>query len=174
MKHFWFLWLRRGCARQRVSRIRPNGRSRRSYLPQLFVLEDRTVLSTLTVLNNADSGAGSLRDTMAAAQSGDTVVFDSSLMREAITLTSHPIVLSSNLTIEGPGANLLAISGNQHSRIFELNGSAQVTLENLTLTGGVSSQGGAILIGGTASLTLAGDILSGNQAVGDTNGNALG
>jgi hypothetical protein len=40
--------------------------------------------------------------------------------------------------------------------------------------GGMSSQGGAIFIGGTAALTLDSDILSGNQAVGDTNGNAVG
>ena len=38
----------------------------------------------------------------------------------------------------------------------------------------MSSQGGAILIGGTAVLTLDSDMLSGNQAVGDANGNALG
>jgi hypothetical protein len=66
------------------------------------MLEDRTVLSVLTVLNNADSGAGSLRDTLAAAQSGNTIVFDPSLMHETITLTSGPLALSSNLTIEGP------------------------------------------------------------------------
>jgi hypothetical protein len=139
-----------------------------------MVLEDRTVLSTLTVLNTADSGAGSLRDTLAAAQSGDTIIFDPSLMHKTITLTSGPLTLSNNLTIDGPGADLLTISGNENGRIFELSGSAQVTLADLTLTGGMSSQGGAILIGGNAALTLDNDILSGNQAVGDTNGNALG
>jgi hypothetical protein len=141
---------------------------------QLLMLEDRTVLSTLTVLNNADNGAGSLRATLAAAQSGDTIVFDNSLGHETISLTSGPLALSSSLTIDGLGSDLLAISGNQHSRILELSGSAQVTLSNLTLTEGVSSQGGAVLIGGNASLILDGDILSDNQAVGDTHGNALG
>jgi hypothetical protein len=143
-------------------------------VPQLLVLEDRTVLSVLTVLNNADSGAGSLRDAIAAAQSGDTIVFDPSLSYETITLSNGPLALSSNLTIDGPGANLLAISGNNESQLFTLSGTAQVTLTDLTLTGGVSSQGGAVFIGGTASLTLASDILSGNQAIGDTIGNALG
>jgi hypothetical protein len=37
--------------------------------PVLGLLEDRTVLSTLTVLNALDSGAGSLRDTIKAARS---------------------------------------------------------------------------------------------------------
>jgi hypothetical protein len=139
-----------------------------------LVLEDRTVLSVLTVLNNADSSAGSLRDTVAAAQSGDTIVFDPSLAYETVTLSSGPLALSSNLTINGLGAGLLAISGNHASQLFSLSGSAQVTLANLTLTGGMSSQGGAVSIGGTAALTLDSDILSGNQAIGDSNGNALG
>jgi hypothetical protein len=143
-------------------------------VPQLLVLEDRTVLSVLTVLNNADSGAGSLRAAIAAAQSGDTIVFDPSLAYETITLTSGPLALSSNLTINGLGANQLAISGNNASQLFTLSGTAQVTLSNMTLTGGMSSQGGAVFIGGSAALTLDRDILSGNQAVGDANGNALG
>jgi hypothetical protein len=167
-------WLRSVSPRKPGTRIRRTSKPRRSFVPQVLVLEDRTVLSTLTVLNNADSGTGSLRDTIAAAQSGDTIVFDPSLMHETITLTSGPLALSSNLAIDGPGADLLAISGNQQSRIFELSGSAQVTLANLTLTGGQSSQGGAILIGGTAALTLDNDKFSGNQAVGDAQGNALG
>jgi hypothetical protein len=143
-------------------------------VPQFLILEDRTVLSMLTVLNNADSGAGSLRDTLAAAQSGDTIVFDPSLAHETITLASGPLALNSNLTIDGPGANLLAISGNQHNQLFTLSGNAQVSLANLTLTGGMSNQGGAIFIGGSAALTLDSDFLSGNQAIGDANGNALG
>jgi hypothetical protein len=70
-----------------------------------MVLEDRAVPSTLTVLNNADSGAGSLRDTLAAAQSGDTIVFDPSLMNETITLTSGPLALSSKRGREGQRFN---------------------------------------------------------------------
>ncbi len=55
------------------------GRTGRSHAPALRrrtrltceQLEDRTVPSTLTVLNNLDSGAGSLRDTIRQANSGD-------------------------------------------------------------------------------------------------------
>ena len=174
MTHSWFHWLRSGSARKPARRTRRTSRPRRSNVPELLVLEDRTVLSVLTVLNNADSGAGSLRAAVAAAQSGDTIVFDPSLAYETITLSSGPLALSSNLTIDGLGADLLAISGNNASQLFTLSGTAQVTLANLTLTGGMSSQGGAVYIGGTAALTLDSDILSGNQAVGDANGNALG
>ena len=39
-------------------------------------------------MNNADSGAGSLRATIAAADNGDTINFASSLSGQTITLTS--------------------------------------------------------------------------------------
>ena len=80
--------------------------------PGLGVLEDRTVLSTLTVLNALDSGAGSLRDTIKAASSGDTIRFDYSLSGQTITLTSGELAITKSLDIEGPGPGKLAISGN--------------------------------------------------------------
>src|SRR5262250_1127119 len=110
-----FRWLRSASERRRATRTAYRSRPRRSSVPQLLVLEDRTVLSVLTVLNNADSGAGYLRAAIAAAQSGDTIVFDPSLAYETITLTSGPLAISSNLTIDGLGANHLAISGNNAS-----------------------------------------------------------
>ena len=170
----WFRSLRSACPRPRGMRSRRTSQPRPPCVLLLVVLEDRTVPSTLTVRNNADSGAGSLRAAIAAAESGDTMVFDPSLMHETITLTSGPLAISSNLTIDGPGASLLAISGNQASQLFTLDGNAQVTLAHLTLMGGQSAQGGAIFLGGTAALTLDSDILSNNQAVDDAHGNALG
>ena len=89
--HSWFQRLRDASARQRATKSRRTSKPRRSSVPQLIPLEDRTVLSVLMVLNNADSGAGSLRDTIAAAQSGDTIVFDPSLAYETITLSSGPL-----------------------------------------------------------------------------------
>jgi hypothetical protein len=59
-----------------------------SFVPGIELLEDRTVPSTLTVLNSIDKGAGSLRDAVVHALAGDVVVFDSSLNDQTITLTS--------------------------------------------------------------------------------------
>ena len=67
---------------------------RRPFPPGLEVLEGRTVPSTLTVLNNLDSGAGSLRDAIAQAKRGDTITFSSSLAGQTITLTWSLIRLS--------------------------------------------------------------------------------
>src|SRR5262245_54296020 len=82
----------------------PPGEPRKSRSrPGLECLERRAVPSTLTVTNLSDSGAGSLRGQIAAAASGDTIVFDGSL-RGTISLTSGELAISRNLTIQGPGA----------------------------------------------------------------------
>src|SRR5262245_13761950 len=70
--------------------------------PRLEELECRNLPSTLTVLNDADSGPGSLRDTIATARSGDTVIFDPSLDGETITLTSGELAFNQSLNIRGP------------------------------------------------------------------------
>src|SRR5262249_40842565 len=80
-------------------------------------LEDRTLLSIITVLNNADSGDGPLRAALAAAASGDTINFAPDLSGQTITLTSGELVINQSLDIEGLGASRLTISGNDASRV---------------------------------------------------------
>ena len=84
-------WLKassRDSGKSLTAKRRGNRRRHVSFIPRLESLEDRSLPSTLTVLNNADSGPGSLRDTIAAAAPGDTIVFDNSLNGQTITLTS--------------------------------------------------------------------------------------
>jgi hypothetical protein len=150
-------------------------RQRRSFVPRLESLEDRTVPSTLTVLNNLDKGAGSLRDTITNAKSGDTIVFAPSLNGQTITLTSDQLTINKSLTIEGPGASLLAISGNDTNRVFNINEGFTVTIAGLTITHGravgggdgsvVNGGGGGILNTGS-TLSLANDVLSDNVSFG--------
>jgi hypothetical protein len=94
---------------------------RRAFRPRLEGLEERTVLSTLTVLNALDSGAGSLRDTIKAANGGDTIVFAPTLDGQIVTLTRGELTINKSLDIEGPGASLLAISGNDTNRVFDVS-----------------------------------------------------
>ena len=91
-------------------------------------MEDRTLLSTLTVMNNHDSGSGSLRATIAAASSGDTIKFASSLIGQTIKLTSGELTITKNLDIDGPGAGQLTVSGGGASRVFDIASGADVTL----------------------------------------------
>jgi hypothetical protein len=50
----------------------------------------------------ADSGAGTLRGDLAAANSGDTINFDPSLLYSTVDLTSGELLVNKSLTINGP------------------------------------------------------------------------
>jgi hypothetical protein len=140
--------------------------------PRLELLEDRRLPSTLTVTNNLDSSAGSLRAEIAAARSGDTVVFASSLGGQTINLTSGELVINKSLTVQGLGAGQLAISGGGLSRMLEVDYAKKenVTVSGLTLENG-NSAGGAIYNLGT--LTLSGCALTGNTAGQQQSGGAI-
>ena len=135
-----FGWLK-SCPQQ----SRPSQRQRRSKpaLPRqrtvlrLEALEDRAV-PTLTVTNLSDTGVagdGSLRGEIAAANAADTITFQTGLSG-TITLTGGELLLNKNLTITGPGASSLTVSGNNASRVFDISNSATVTLAGLTIAKG--------------------------------------
>src|SRR5580704_1627210 len=94
--------------------------------------------STLVVENTDDSGAGSLRDTIANASPGDTITF-APAVTGTITLTNGELDIDEDLTIQGPGANVLAISGNNTAdHVFNIGSvtpAVNVTLSGLTITG---------------------------------------
>ena len=98
------------------------------------------------VINTLDSGAGSLREAVASANTtpgSDDITFDPALGQ--ITLTSGQIEITEELTITGP-ANGQMISGNNASRIFAFTKLAEnLTLENLTLTNGKTTADGVFL-----------------------------
>src|SRR5262249_18231640 len=148
--------------------------------PKLDILEDRTVLSTLTVTSPLDDGSGgTLRAVIAAASPGDTITFARQLKGDTITLTRGELAVGKNLDIEGPGANGLAISGNHASRVFHITGGATVTIAGLTIRNGlVSSPGGAGVLNDSSVLNLSRDVLSDNEALGadpseECNGGAI-
>jgi hypothetical protein len=141
----------------------------------LEVLEDRTVLSPLLVSNTNDSGNGSLRAAVTAADlnPGSTIDFAHGL-HGTITLTSGPLDITSSTTINGPGADKLAVSGNNASGIFDISGSADVSIAGLTLTNGLATAGGAILLQGSAALSLSHCRLTDNVALGNAAGTGVG
>ncbi|MDQ4122428.1 MAG: carboxypeptidase regulatory-like domain-containing protein [Acidobacteriota bacterium] len=100
----------------------------------------------------------SLREAIAAAAPGDTIVF-SSLFDSArtITLTLGELLIDKNLTIIGKGARLLTISGNDASRVFSHFGSSStvVNITGLTVANGFTdSIGGGIYNGKNGTLNL--------------------
>jgi len=139
-------------------------RRRMQFLPRVDLMEDRKLLSTLTVMNNHDSGSGSLRATIAAATSGDTIDFSSKLRGETITLTSGELVLGVNLTIDGLGANQLAISGNNASRVFQVDPNVTASISGLTISGGNTAGNGGGMYNDGGNVTLADTTVSGNSS----------
>ncbi len=113
----------------------------------------------ISVENANDSGSGSLRQAIADASAGEHINFDSAFFTvpRTITLTSGELAINKNLTIQGPGANLLTISGNQASRIFNIaGGGLSVAISGLTISNGVTGQfdgGGGILSRSNLTLT---------------------
>ncbi len=121
------------------------------------------------VTNNADSGAGSLRQAIADACVGSTITF-ANTVTSPITLASE-LVINKNLTIQGPGANLLSISGNNVNRVFYIAPATVATLDGLTVTqgngaGAVSSGSGGGIFNDQGNLTLTNSTVTGNSASG--------
>jgi hypothetical protein len=105
-----------------------------------------------TVTNNLDAGAGSLRQAVLDAQvaaNPDRILFAPSVTG-AITLTTGDLYIDTPIEIVGPGADALTISGNNTSRIFEIQQDLgqNVTISGLHLNDGNSlpDDGGAILV----------------------------
>ena len=131
------------------------------------------MLSTLTVTQSGDSGPGSLRAEIAAASSGDTVVFAQKLKGQTISLTSGELAVSQSLNIDGLGAQKLSISGGGNSRVFEVSGGATLNLSGLTITGGTAELGGGIYNEAGSTLAITQSTLTDNVASG-AGGNAQG
>jgi predicted outer membrane repeat protein len=145
-------------------------------------LEDRRLLSitvnTLVDENNGVAVGGiSLRDAIAAATSGDTINFASSLFTQGqVTsqLTNGALVIDKPLTISGPGQDLLTIDASQNPSTADNGGifrvaaddggtGNNVAISGLTLTGGhVSYFGGAIY--NFENLTISGCSVASNSA----------
>ncbi len=133
---------------------------------------------TFTVTNINDSGAGSLRQAILNANAdslktpgvADVINFNLGTGAHTITLTSAKLdITAKNLTINGTGANVLTLSGNNKLEDFTIEAGANVTLSGLTITQGASTNGGGILNNGT--LTLNNDTFAQNTAL--LNGGAI-
>jgi hypothetical protein len=124
-----------------------------------FLITLPTQAATITVTSPADSGAGSLRDAIAAASSGDIINFN---VTGVITLTTGTLTITKNLTISGPGASNLAISGNNAVRVLSVNQNATVTISGVTIENGLASGGGGGILN-SGMLTVTDSTISGNS-----------
>ena len=124
-----------------------------------------TVVTTLADVVDQADGLISLREALAYAEEGAKITFDLGmgavdatirLENGALTLDKSVVLDASNipggLTIEGDG-----------DRIFNIENGAEVTLENLVLTDGEATEGGAIYME-SGKLTTINCVIYGNEA----------
>jgi hypothetical protein len=125
---------------------------------------------TFHVTTLADSGPGSLRQAVLDANAfpgADTIVFS---VAGTITLTSGEILIMDDLVINGPGAAALTVSGNDQSRVFNIDNASgkniNVTLSGLTMTHGFvpGSSAGGVIRAEHANLTILSSVISNGVA----------
>lgn len=89
--------------------------------------EDQSFAAPLgfSVTTLSDNGPGSLRQSIAHGQSGDTITVATN---GTITLTGSELLITNDLTIVGPGPELLVVTGGSHG------GAIRVDSTNATVT----------------------------------------
>lgn len=107
---------------------------------------------TVTVANCDDSGAGSLREAFTNAVSGDVIDL-TALDCSTISLTSGSLTTGVDyLTVNGPGADQLAIdAGNSSRAIALMGGYGRLTIDGLTIRNGSYVYSGPDIYGGLAA-----------------------
>jgi len=127
--------------------------------------------ANLLVYNTNDSGTGSLRQRIAdnATLGGGNTILFSNIVAGTITLTGGELLVSNNITILGPGTNLLAVNGAGY-RVMHVSNSV-VFISGLTITNGsgvgpgsVPNNGGGGIYSESSALTLSNCVLTGNSA----------
>ena len=129
----------------------------------LFVPAPPARAATFTVTTTDDAGPGSLRQAVLDANGSpgaDTIDFTVS---GTITLGSGQITVTDELTIDGPSASALTISGNDAGRVLQVNG-VPLHLDDVTIANGAAdpSGGGILSMGG--NVTVARATFAGNSA----------
>lgn len=147
-----------------------------------FVISSKAATYTVTTTaDNESNGCGlgqcTLREAITSSNAllgSDTILFQNGLTGTIILSGSH-LPITSDITITGPGARNLSVSGNNASRVFVVSGSGtDANISGLTITGGnaqliligstLIGDGGGILNTDGGTLTLTEVAVSGNSA----------
>jgi len=83
-------------------------------------------------------GDCTLREAIAAASNGDTISFAG----DYTILLSSELTINKTLTMDGAG-HTVTVSGNNAVRVFRIGGSGVVTINNLNIANGASTNSGA-------------------------------
>jgi serine/threonine protein kinase len=128
----------------------------------------RSLILVNVVTTNSDTGQGSLREVINLASPESTITFASNV-KGTILLSSSDLVIAKNLTIQGPGAGILTISGGNSGHIVNVFDGNTVTMSGLSFKeSNVGQLEGFIENNGT--LTLINTVVSGNTSSGPGGG----
>jgi len=118
-------------------------------------------VASVAVTNTQDSGAGSLRQALLDVCDGGTISFDTAAGQafdpatapHTITLTSGQLAITKSVTIIGPGARQLTISGNNANRVLGIGSGVTASISSLTMTAGNDAGGGIVNNDGNLTLS---------------------
>jgi hypothetical protein len=113
-----------------------------------------TLLDTVAVnLQNGRDSTGHI-SLFSAIMAADARGGNNTIILPSGTITAVDFVIDDNLTIKGKSSSSTIISGNDHSRGFQIDG-GKVTISNLTIENCLGQgEGGAILnVGGNVKLS---------------------
>lgn len=180
-------WLARSSSHRRHndrSHSRKHQLARRRIIESL---EDRRVLATIMVTSLADNveidGQVTLREAIQAANSdavvdgstagsgADAIVFADGLAGTIVLGGTQLPTISDDLTISGPGAELLTIDGDGRSRVLRIAPGVTAEVAQLTISGGNATgsfpeNSGGGIYNDHGSLTLTGTTVRGNSTSG--------
>ena len=133
------------------------------WLISVCALTTAAPATTLIVSNTNDSGSGSLRQALAIANDGDTI--DARGISGAISLISGELLVNKSVTINGAGADVLAVDGNAADRVFFITSGETVTIFGFTIRNGhAGNAGGGIDNEDGSTVTITNCTISGNTA----------
>jgi predicted outer membrane repeat protein len=109
----------------------------------------------------------SLRDVIDRAVDGDVIGFDTDgqFAQPRVTTLVEQLTVDKDLTIEGPGREMLTLDGDGETRIIQVLSSSTLAISDITLSEGMADQGGAISIGELSTLRAERCALAENQAM---------
>lgn len=119
------------------------------FLLALCLLGVNARAGTYTVTSLADSGPDTLRTAIVSANSdpGSTINFQPGLSGTILLLSAEPNI-TANMTIQGPGPNVIAVDGASKYTVLTVPSNSTVTITGLTIQHGAYTGSGITSAGG--------------------------
>ena len=144
-----------------------------SYVPVVHAAN----ITVNTTIDDKDDSNCSLREAVQSANtnlayggcsagSGHDVIQFTLSTPIVLTLTSEILIENDPLTISGPGVDQFTINGNHTTRLFDITPNAAVTLTDMTLQNGFTTQSGGA-VRSESPLTINNAVLVNNRAGAD-------